>query len=46
MISPNVSASDRLNPSVALLMTFPVIAPVVPPAPICSVPAEIVVPPE
>ncbi len=45
IVPPNVTASDRLNASVALLTTPPASDPVVPPDPICSVPAEIVVPP-
>ena len=40
-----VELSERLNVSVALSVTLPVIAPVTPPLPSCSVPALIVVPP-
>jgi len=39
-------SSDRLMARVPLFVTLPAIEPVVPPLPICSVPAEIVVPPD
>ena len=46
IVLPTVSASLRLNASVALLTTFPVPSdPVVPPSPICRTPALIVVVP-
>ncbi|GJD43422.1 hypothetical protein AFCDBAGC_1274 [Methylobacterium cerastii] len=44
-VPAKVIASERVNASVPLSTTLPTIEPVVPPAPICSVPAEIVVPP-
>lgn len=44
---PTVITSDRLKASVPLSVTAPEPSdPDVPPAPTCSVPAEIVVPPE
>jgi hypothetical protein len=46
LITPaSVIASLRLIANVALFVTFPAMLPVVPPAPTCSVPAVIVVPP-
>ena len=42
---PYVRSVERLNRSVALLVTFPAIDPVAPPSPTESVPAEMVVPP-
>ena len=45
MTPAKVRASARLKISVPLLVTLPVIEPVVPPLPICRVPALIVVPP-
>ena len=46
LITPsNVTVSLRLKLSVALSTTSPSIEPVVPPLPICSVPALTVVPP-
>ncbi|GJD43420.1 hypothetical protein AFCDBAGC_1272 [Methylobacterium cerastii] len=45
MFPAKVVAVPELNASTPLFTTSPTIEPVVPPAPICSVPAEIVVPP-
>jgi hypothetical protein len=42
---PTSSVSDRLNASAPLLTTSPAMLPVLPPLPICRVPALIVVPP-
>ena len=40
---PSVSSFDRSNTSAALLITLPLTQPVVPAAPNCNVPCEIVV---
>jgi hypothetical protein len=45
MTPSKVSASERLKASAALLVTLPMMEPLVPPLPSCSVPALIVVPP-
>ena len=44
-VPAKVTRSERLKASVPLLATLPAMLPVVPPAPICSVPAAMVVPP-
>jgi hypothetical protein len=43
---PKVTASLRSKANVPLSVTFPVMLPVAPPLPSCSVPALMVVPPE
>jgi len=45
MTLPKVTASERLKISAVLLVMLPSTEPVVPPSPICKLPAEIVVPP-
>jgi hypothetical protein len=46
MTPAKVMLSERLKVSVPVLATLPVIEPVVPPLPICRIPALMVVPPE
>ena len=46
MTPEKLTASFRLKANVALLVTSPVMLPMLLPAPICNVPAEMVVPPE
>ena len=45
MFPPNVTLLVRLKTNAPLFVTSPAIDPVVPPLPICNVPAAIVVPP-
>ena len=45
MLPSKVMLSERLKIRAALSVTLPVIEPVVPPLPICRVPAAMVVPP-
>jgi hypothetical protein len=45
IVPPNAKTLERLIARMPLSMTFPVMEPVVPPLPRCSVPAQIVVPP-
>ncbi len=45
MVPSKVTSSERLKTRAPSLATSPVMAPVLPPLPICSVPAEMVVPP-